>query len=28
MNTATSNVLEKIMTPEAALKYIDQQGNS
>jgi multiple sugar transport system substrate-binding protein len=28
MDTATANVLQKIMTPEQALKYIDQQGNS
>jgi len=28
MNTATSNVLEKLMTPAQALKYIDQQGNA
>ena len=27
-NTATANVLQKIMTPEQALKYIDQQANS
>jgi len=28
MDTATANVLQKLMTPEQALKYIDQQGNS
>lgn len=27
-NTATNNVLEKLMTPMQALKYIDQQANS
>ncbi|MGH2863153.1 MAG: extracellular solute-binding protein [Solirubrobacteraceae bacterium] len=27
-NTATSNVLEKLMTPAQALKYIDKQANS
>ncbi|MGD0983696.1 MAG: extracellular solute-binding protein [Acidimicrobiales bacterium] len=27
-NTATANVLQKIMTPEQALKYIDQQANA
>jgi multiple sugar transport system substrate-binding protein len=28
MNTATSNVLQKLMTPAQALTYIDQQGNA
>ena len=28
MDTAADNVLQKIMTPEQALKYLDQQGNS
>jgi multiple sugar transport system substrate-binding protein len=28
MDTATGNVLQKIWTPEQALKYIDQQGNA
>jgi hypothetical protein len=28
MSTATDNVLQKLMTPEQALKYIDQQANS
>jgi ABC-type glycerol-3-phosphate transport system substrate-binding protein len=28
MNTATANVLQKIMTPMQALKYIDQQANA
>ncbi|MGO9148560.1 MAG: extracellular solute-binding protein [Acidimicrobiales bacterium] len=27
-NTATANVLQKIMTPSQALKYIDQQANA
>jgi multiple sugar transport system substrate-binding protein len=27
-NTATANVLQKIMTPAQALKYIDQQANA
>ena len=27
-NTATANVLQKLMTPEQALKYIDKQANS
>ena len=27
-NTATADVLQKIMTPQAALKYIDQQANA
>ena len=27
-NTATANVLQKIMTPKQALKYIDQQANA
>lgn len=28
MDTATANVLQKLWTPEQALKYIDQQGNA
>lgn len=28
MNTATADVLQKLMTPAQALKYIDQQGNA
>ncbi|HYA45780.1 MAG TPA: hypothetical protein VED59_09235, partial [Acidimicrobiales bacterium] len=28
MDTATADVLQKIMTPTQALKYIDQQGNA
>lgn len=28
MDTATADVLQKIMTPKKALQYIDQQGNS
>ncbi len=27
-NTATANVLQKIMTPAQALNYIDQQANA
>lgn len=27
-NTATNDVLQKIMTPQQALKYIDQQANA
>jgi hypothetical protein len=27
-NTATANVLQKIMTPMQALKYIDTQANA
>ncbi len=27
-NTATNDVLQKIMTPAQALKYIDQQANA